>query len=100
MRRTYEVLESVGSQVEMSHEREEPNDRVRTSLSEADPNTGISFLLNSVGGNAAVGKYSFLRGKPSSGQGCVWKAEESDNGNDEGDSSLEDEKPLPAGQSS
>lgn len=100
MRETYEVLESVGSQVEMSHEREEPDDRVRTSLSEANPDAGISFLLNSICGNATVSEYSFLRGKPSGGQGRVWKAEESDDGNDEGDSSLEDEKPLPASQSS
>ena len=56
MRETYEVLESIGSQVEMSHEREEPNDRVRTSLSEANPDTGISFLFNSIRGNAAVGE--------------------------------------------
>lgn len=88
---TYEVLESIGSQVEMGHECEEPNDRIRTSLSETNPDTGITFLLNSISGNAAVSEYSFLGGKPSRSQGRVWKTEESDNSNNESNCSLEDE---------
>ena len=92
---TYEVLESIGGQVEMGHERKEPNNRVGTSLSETNPNTGVSFLLDSIRGNAAVCENPLLRGKPSGGQGRVWKAEEPDNGNDEGNCSLEDEQPLP-----
>lgn len=98
--KTYKVLEAVGSQVEMGHERKKPNDWVGASLSETNPDTGIAFLLDSIGGNAAVGEDSFLRGKPSGGQGRVWKTEEPDNGNDEGDCSLEDEQPLPSGQTS
>jgi hypothetical protein len=97
---TYKVLEPIGSQMKMSHECEEPNDWVRTSLSKTNPDTGVSLLLNSIGSNAAVSKNSFLGGKPSGGQRCVRKAEEANNGNDEGNRSLEDKKPLPTGQTS
>jgi hypothetical protein len=100
LRGTYKVLESISSQVEMSHEREEPDDWVGAGLSETDPDTGVSLLLNGIGSNTAVGENSFFRSKPSSGQRCVWKAEEANNGNDEGNSSLEDEKPLPTSQTS
>jgi hypothetical protein len=96
--KTYKVLESVSSQMKMSHESEEPDDWVRASQSETNPDTGVSLLLNSIGSNTAVGEDSFLGSKPSSGQRCVWKAEEANNGNDEGNSSLEDKKPLPTGQ--
>jgi hypothetical protein len=99
-KKTYKVLESVSSQMKMSHESEEPDDWVRASQSETNPDAGVTLLLNSIGGNTAMGENPFLRSKPSSGQGCVWKAEEANNGNDEGNSSLEDKKPLPTGQTS
>jgi hypothetical protein len=86
--------------MKMSHECEEPNDWVRTSLPETNPDTGVSLLLNGIGSNATVGENSFLRGKPSGGQRCVREAEEANNGNNEGNRSLEDKKPLPTSQTS
>lgn len=95
---TYKVLKSVGSQVEVSHKRKEPDDGVRTSLSETVPDTGISLLLDSVGRDASVGELSFLRGQPFCCQWGVRETEEADYGNDKCDYTLEDEQPLPSGQ--
>lgn len=86
--------------MEMSHKSEEPDNRIGSSLLEAIEDAGISRVLHSVNLDTAVGKLSLFRSEPPGSERCVRETEVTDDCDNKGNDTLEDEKPLPACKSS
>ena len=86
--------------MKMSHKSEEPDNRVRSSLLETIENAGIPRVLNGIDLDTTVGKLSLFRSEPPGGERCVRETEVTDDCDNKGNDTLEDEKPLPACKSS
>ena len=80
----------------MSHEGEEPHHRVLGSLTETSPDRSVLALSDGVNGHTADSKVALFLCKPPGIVGEVREKEESDDSDQEGDDTLEDEEPLPA----
>lgn len=91
-----EVLETIGSQVHVLHESEEPELRIRGSGLETSPDRDSFFRTDLVALHTAVREQTLLRSEPLSDEWVVWKNETGTNGDHSGDSSLDDEQPFPS----
>lgn len=84
----------------MSHSTEDPNHRVASSLLQTLHGAGLTLVGNSIKLHTVVCKLTLLLSQPSSGKREIRKNEVTNDSNDKGDSTLEDEKPLPASKTS
>ena len=91
-----EVLEAVGCQVHVSHEGEDPDHGVLGGLAETSPDRGVLALSYGIDGHAGYGEVALLLGEPPGVVREVGEEEEAEDGDDEGDDTLEDEEPLPS----
>ncbi|KAI6749917.1 hypothetical protein HG531_007182 [Fusarium graminearum] len=95
-----EVLETVGSQMEMSHGTEDPDKRVLGSLLQTLHGASLTLVADSIEFHTVVGQLSLLLSQPSGSKREIGKDEVSDNSDDKSDSTLKDEEPLPASNTS
>lgn len=80
----------------MGHTRKEPDHGVFDCLLQAFGGGGLALVLDNVELHAADGKITLLLCKPLGIVGEIGQEEETNDGDDEGDGALEDEKPAPA----
>jgi hypothetical protein len=95
-----EVLETVGTQVAMLHENEEPDFGIFGRGEDTAPARRLARVAYSVSLDAFMGKGALFRGEPAGGQRLVGENESGDDGDDEGDGALDNKEPLPARDSS
>jgi hypothetical protein len=82
--------------VHVSHEGEDPDHGILSSLAETSPDGGVLTLADGIDGHAADSKVTLSLCEPPCVVREVGKQEKTDDGNQEGDNTLEDEEPLPA----
>ena len=93
-----EVLESVCSKMHVLHESEEPELRVRCRCLETGEWAHNALFADGVEKNAVVCQDALFRCEPLGVERIVWKDKACDNRYNEGCDTLNDEKPLPAGE--
>jgi hypothetical protein len=82
----------------VSHETEEPDNRVLGCLLETLHGRAVTLVGSGIELHTVVGEVPLLFGEPLGVVREIGEDEVSDDGNDEGDDTLEDEEPLPAGK--
>ena len=95
-----EVLEAVGSKVHVLHECEEPELGVGRGGLEASVRADDTLLANGVCENAVVCQETLFGCKPLGVERIVGKHKSRGQSNDKGCNTLDDEKPLPATETS
>ena len=93
-----EVLEAISSKMHVSHETEEPDNGVLSSLLETHHSRAITLVGSGIELHTVVREASLLFGEPLSVVWEIGKNEVSDDCNDEGDNTLENKEPFPAGE--
>lgn len=89
-----EVLETVGSKMHVCHTSKDPDHGIRGSLLKAVPCRSLTLVLDGVELHAVDCEIALLLSEPLSVVGEVGEEEETDDGNDEGNSTLKNEEPY------
>lgn len=80
----------------MLHEDEDPDAVIGESFLQTLDGGDLALLVDSILSDSFTGKNSLFGSEPSSDTWVIWEEVCSDDGNDEGYNSLDDEKPSPS----
>lgn len=80
--------------MEVVHQAEDPSAPVRSSLAETSPNRGTLATAGSIAADTVMSQLAFLGGKPSRLEGAVGEGEETEDGDADGNGTLDDEEPV------
>lgn len=80
--------------MEVVHQAEDPSAPVGSSLAETSPNRGTLTATGGIAADTIMSQLAFLGSKPSRLERAVGEGEETEDGDADGDGTLDDEEPT------